>query len=139
VVVDASTDDTPARIKKVAEEEGLNLNLIHMGIPLDSLMRDTETHVYHSNVGLRCTRYRWVVIWDADVIAYTSGPNDIMQLKRFLLNLDPKIFYRVNLGFLYLDGDLFHIGPWGFRIRREVFAFTWAPVLSFITLESLRR
>jgi hypothetical protein len=131
VAVDASTDDTPARIKKVAKEEGLNLNFIHMNVPLDSLMGDTETYVYHSNVGLRCTRYRWVVIWDADFIAYTSGPNDIMQLKRFLLNLDPKIFYRVNIGFLYLDGDLFHIGPWGFRIRREVFAFTWAPRVKF--------
>jgi hypothetical protein len=46
VVVDASTDDTPARIKKVAEEEGLNLNFIHMGIPLDSLMRETRKPMF---------------------------------------------------------------------------------------------
>ncbi|MEM3551307.1 MAG: glycosyltransferase family 2 protein [Candidatus Bathyarchaeia archaeon] len=131
IVIDASTDDTPARIKKVAREEGLNLNFIHMNVPLDSLMGDTETYVYHSNVGLRCAKYRWVIIWDADFIAYTNGPNNIMQLKKNLLDLDPEIYYRVNVGFLYLDGDLFHIGPWGFRIRREVFAFTWAPNVKF--------
>jgi hypothetical protein len=67
------------------------------------------------------------VIWDADVIAYTSGPNDIMQLKRFLLNLDPKIFYRVNLGFLYLDGDLFHIGPWGIPNKARGFLLLRGP------------
>ncbi|MDW8022448.1 MAG: hypothetical protein RMJ15_01695 [Nitrososphaerota archaeon] len=131
IAVDASTDDTPAKIKKVAKEEGVNLTFIHLDVPLDSLMGDTETYVYHSNVGLRCTKYRWVAIWDADHIAYTNGPNDIMNLKKFLLNLDPKVYYRVNIGFLYLDGDFFHTGPWGFRVRREVFAFTWAPHVKF--------
>jgi len=102
-----------------------------MSIPLESLMGDTETYVYHSNIGLRYAKYRWAVIWDPDFVAYTNGPNNIMNLKDILLNLDPKIYYRVNVGFLYLDGDLFHIGPEGFRIRREVFAFTWSPRIKF--------
>ena len=131
IVVDASTDDTPAKVRELAEKEIPKIRLIHLSLPLDMLMGDTETYTYHSNIGLRYAKYRWVVIWDADFIAYTSGPNSIMGLKEILLNLDPKLYYRVNIGFLYLDGDFFHIGPLGFRIRREVFAFTWAPHVKF--------
>jgi len=131
IVVDASTDNTPDKIKKIAKEENLNVNLIHMNIPLGSYMGDTETHVYQSNIGLRYVKYRWTVLWDGDFIAYTNGPNDIMKLKKLLLELDPKIYYRIHIGFLYLYGDLFHTIPSGPRIRREVFAFTWSPHVKF--------
>ncbi|MGQ9507618.1 MAG: hypothetical protein ACUVTB_07195 [Candidatus Bathycorpusculaceae bacterium] len=131
IVVDASADDTPARIEEMAREEGLKVNLIHMDIPMGSYMGDTETYVYHSSIGLRYARYRWVVNWDADFVAYTDGPNDIMRLKEFLLELDPKIYYRVNIGFVYLFGDFFHTIRDGIRIRREVFAFTWSPKVKY--------
>jgi glycosyltransferase involved in cell wall biosynthesis len=133
VVVDASTDDTPAKVKEFARREGLKkISFIHMGLPLESYLGgDTETHAYHSNVGLRFARFRWIVVWDADFVAYTSGPNNIMELKKFLLELDPSIYYRVHVGFIYLDGDFFHIRPGGFRIRREPFAFTWSPKVRY--------
>ncbi|MBS7270656.1 MAG: hypothetical protein KIH10_17695, partial [Candidatus Freyarchaeota archaeon] len=42
IVVDASTDfETPARIKKVAKEEGLKIDFIHIDVPVDSPMGDT--------------------------------------------------------------------------------------------------
>ncbi|MEM2294507.1 MAG: hypothetical protein QXX41_14645 [Nitrososphaerota archaeon] len=133
IVVDASTDDTPVRVREFAKREGLKkIHFIHINLPLESYMGgDTETHTYHSNVGLRFASYRWVVIWDADFVAYTNGPNDIMELRKFLLDLDPKIYYRVHVGFVYLDGDFFHIRPDGVRIRREPFAFTWSPKVKY--------
>jgi len=131
VVVDASTDDTPAIIRKVAEEEGMKLKLLHLGMPMDSYMGDTETHVYQSNLGLRYANYRWVVVWDGDQIAFTDGPNNILKLKEILLNLDRKKYFHISINFIDLYGDFFHTIRDGIHLRLEAFAFTWSPYLKF--------
>jgi len=131
IVVDASTDNTPEKIEKLAEEEGPKIKLLHWNIPMKSYMGDTETHVYQSNIGLRYANYRWAVIWDGDHIAFTSGNNNILRLKEFLLSLDPKKYYQVHVKFIDLHGDLFHTIKGGIHIRLESFAFTWSPNLKF--------
>jgi len=131
IVVDTSTNNTPAKIEKLAEGEGLRIKLLHFDMPLDSYMYDTETYVYQSNIGLRYTNYRWAVIWDSDYIAFTSGNNNILKLKELLSSLDPKKYFHVHIKFIDLYGDLFHTIESGIHIRRERFAFTWSPNLKF--------
>lgn len=64
-----------------------------------------------SNLGLAKARYRWVIRWDADFVAHTSGPGDIRQLRRYLLGLDPRRYYLVYLPAAEVAGDLFHQFP----------------------------
>ena len=61
-----------------------------------------------SNLGLAMARFRWVIRWDADFVAHTSGPGDIRQLRQYLLGLDPRRYYLVHVAAAEVAGDLFH-------------------------------
>lgn len=69
-----------------------------------------------SNLGLQKACYRWVVRWDADFVAHTSGPGDILGLRRHLLDLDQRRYYVVYLPAVEVAGDFFHQFP-DLRIR----------------------
>ncbi len=64
-----------------------------------------------SNLGLAKARFRWVIRWDADFVAHTSGPRDIRNLRRYLLELDPRRYYLVYVAAAELAGDLWHQFP----------------------------
>lgn len=64
-----------------------------------------------SNLGLAKARFRWVMRWDADFVAHTSGARDIAKLRRYLLDLDPRRYYLVYVPAAELAGDLFHQFP----------------------------
>lgn len=64
-----------------------------------------------SNLGLAKVRFRWVIRWDADFVAHTSGPEDIRHLRRYLLALDARRYYLVYLPAAEVAGDLFHQFP----------------------------
>jgi len=56
------------------------------------------------------SKYRWVCRFDSDFVAYTSGTNNIMKLRKFLLNLPkkklrPKI---ILLSKVNIDKDFYH-------------------------------
>jgi glycosyltransferase involved in cell wall biosynthesis len=64
-----------------------------------------------SNLGLEGSRFRWVIRWDADFVAHTSGPGDIQNLRRYLLGLDPRRYHLVYVAAAEVAGDLFHQFP----------------------------
>lgn len=64
-----------------------------------------------SNLGLAKARFRWVIRWDADFVAHTSGMKDILNLRHYLLALNPKRYYLVYVPAVELAGDLFHQFP----------------------------
>lgn len=61
-----------------------------------------------SNFALSKTTYHWVVRWDGDFVAHTTGENAISGLRERLLSLDPKRYYLIYLRLINLCGDLFH-------------------------------
>jgi glycosyltransferase involved in cell wall biosynthesis len=71
-----------------------------------------------SNFGLAKARFRWVIRWDADFVAHTSGPGDIRNLRRFLLGLDPRRYYLVYVAAAEVAGDLSHQFP-DLRVRMD--------------------
>jgi glycosyltransferase involved in cell wall biosynthesis len=64
-----------------------------------------------SNLGLAKARFRWVIRWDADFVAHTSGAGDIRSLRRSLLELDRRRYYLMYLPAVEVAGDLFHQFP----------------------------
>jgi glycosyltransferase involved in cell wall biosynthesis len=131
IVVDTSTDDTPQRIRSIAEEYNLNIKLICMKDNSGSPMSDTETHTQQSNLALRNTTYRWIFKWDGDFIARTSGEYDIKKLRNKILKLNPTKYYMIFLSYVNLYGDLFHTIPGGVGVSKEAHLFTYSPFLEF--------
>jgi glycosyltransferase involved in cell wall biosynthesis len=90
--------------------------------PLHDLLQFETCHnlnLYQlSNLGLEKARFRWVVRWDADFVAHTSGKGDIRNLRRYLFELDHRRYYLLYLTATELAGDLFHQFP-DLRIRRD--------------------
>lgn len=61
-----------------------------------------------SNLGLAKARFRWVIRWDADFVAHTSGAGDIRNVRRYLLELDRRRYYVVYVTAAEVAGDLLH-------------------------------
>lgn len=99
-----------------------------LGAPL-RLERCPDLDLFQlSNFGLAKARFRWVIRWDADFVAHTSGPRDIRNLRGFLLALDPRRHHLVHIAAAEVAGDLSHQFP-GLRIRCDGQAHTasrWA-------------
>lgn len=94
-----SSDGTYEIIKDMAQKE---TGLIH-------LWRCPEMkHVELSNFILQKTRFHYVFRWDGDMVAHTSGPYDIRNLRTRLLKLNPRRYYLIYLRHINLSGDLFH-------------------------------
>jgi len=74
VVVDSSTDRTPEIIDNLGREHGLKVRVIR--VPPGDL-------VLARNTALKNTRFRWVLSWDADLIA---TPRLIKTVKELVEN-----------------------------------------------------
>lgn len=114
VVDNGSTDRTPEILKRLEERLYPKMRLF---------FRPDLDYVALSNLGLSQTRYRWLLKWDGDFVAHTSEKRDIQNLRRFLLELDPRRYYLVYLPAVEVAGDLFHQFP-DLRIRRDGFVYT---------------
>jgi len=132
VVVDTSTDDTPDIIRKVADEEQLNLKLIEYEERTKSVLSTGETYTEQSNIAMQNTSYRWLFKWDGDLIARTSGDLDIATLRERILNLNSKKYHVVFLAYANLDCDLFHTTDESFAPSSESHLFTYSPRISFM-------
>jgi len=84
-----------------------------------------------SNLGLQKARYRWVVRWDADFVAHTSGAGDIRNLRCHLLELDPRRYYVIYLPAVEVAGDFFHQFP-DLRIRIDGQAHTASGSVAYV-------
>lgn len=69
---------------------------------------------------LRKSNYRWICRFDSDYVAYTDGKNNILKLRRFLLNLPrgfrPKV---ISLSHINIGGDFWHIRIRDFVVKKK--------------------
>ena len=84
-----------------------------------------------SNLGLARARYRFVVRWDADFVGHTDGPGDLRHLRRYLLALDRRRYFRVVLPAAEVAGDLRHQFP-DRRLRHDGEAHTASAHARFV-------
>ncbi|MFC1608341.1 glycosyltransferase [Candidatus Latescibacterota bacterium] len=119
LVDNGSTDDTVAIIERIASE--LSLDYVLEILPDADFGTVRET-------GMQNTTCTWVMRWDGDMVARTSGNETLQRLRDYVLSLDPKIFYAVYFPHVRLEGDLFHQNPEQ-PIHYEEWIFTYSPKL----------
>ena len=102
VIDNGSTDGTYEIVQGLAAaKEGL---IKHWSKP-------KLNHCDLSNFALDQTRFRWIFRWDGDMVARTGGDNDITNLRKRILALDPRRYYLIYLRHINLSGDLSHQDP----------------------------
>ncbi len=128
IVVDSSTDDTPRIVEKLRDKHGLPVKLIR--IPPGDLVRAR-------NIVLRNARYRWILHWDADFIAW---PKLIEAVKKLVEESDKKRYYLYYWVMLRLCGDIKHLcSPPYFPYKPyhvEHWLFTWSSRLVYKWVDS---
>lgn len=109
-----STDRTPAILARLGRElPGLVEVLTLPGADILTL----------TNALVARTRHRWIIRWDADFVAQTSGPVRISLLRDWLMRLNPRRYYMVYLRMVELAGDLWHQDP-ACRTRADAHCWT---------------
>jgi glycosyltransferase involved in cell wall biosynthesis len=68
-------------------------------------------HCDLSNFALEQTSFRWIFRWDGDMVAHTSGDNNVLNLRKRILSLNTNRYYLIYLRHINLSGDLFHQDP----------------------------
>jgi glycosyltransferase involved in cell wall biosynthesis len=89
-------------------------------------------HTALSNYVLGRARFRWLLRWDADCVAHTSGPN---ALAGFRARLEARPVWRhtcVHPAAVELAGDLFH-RPADLALRYDAHLVTHSPALRYAT------
>lgn len=89
-----------------------------------------------SNLALEKARSRWVVRWDADFIAHTSERGDIRNLRRYLLELNPRRYYLVYVTAAEMAGDLFHQFP-DLRTRTDGQVHTASSLATYVPVRRI--
>jgi hypothetical protein len=84
-----------------------------------------------SNLGLARARYRYIVRWDADFVGHTDGAGSLADLRRFLLSLDRRRYFAVELTAAEVAGDLRHQFP-DRRLRHDGQAHTASAGARFV-------
>lgn len=76
---------------------------------LIKLWRKPELHHGDlSNFALEKTAFRWVLRWDGDMVAHTSGAHPVSELRDRIFSLDQNRYFLIYLRHINLAGDLFH-------------------------------
>ena len=118
VVVDnGSTDQTPEILKKLEQQLSPKMKLF---------FRPDLDHVDLSNFVLSHTNYRWVLKWDGDFVAHTTGPRCITELRKRLMSLPEDRHFHIHLTCVEVMGDLWHQCP-GWETRTDPFVTTFSP------------
>lgn len=103
VIVDnGSTDGTYELLQEISQNEK----------GLIKLWREPDLQYCDlSNFVLSNTTLRWILKWDGDFIAHTSGEYDITKLRDRIFSLNDKRYYVIYLSLVNLAGDLSHQDP----------------------------
>lgn len=101
VIVDnGSDDDSLKKAKKFKKLYGDQIEIDIIELP-HGLLGDCR------EAGLQHTRYQWHLRWDADMVAKTSGSDNIRQLReKILLDNTPR---SIQLPRINIFGDLCHV------------------------------
>jgi glycosyltransferase involved in cell wall biosynthesis len=131
IVGDNGSEDKSVEIVETLINEGLNIKLYKC-----QYMRINEL----TDFLLKKASYRWIMKWDADFVARTTGKYSIVNLRKKLMNMDRKRYYLIMLSHICLAGDLFHQNP-DELTHTEEYIYTNSDYLTFIhpgTCESLK-
>lgn len=131
IVGDNGSKDKSVKIVEALIDEGLNIKLYKCPD-----MRINEL----TDFLLKKASYRWVMKWDADFVARTTGEYSIVNLRKRLMDMDRSRYYLIIISHICLAGDLFHQKP-DELIHTEEYIYTNSDRLTFIhpgTCESLK-
>ncbi len=122
IVDNGSTDHTINEILKVKSS-----------LPFPIILRKNSSPdiCQISNEALSLTSYRWIMRWDADFIAYTSGYRNIIKLRKYLLSLNQNNYYLIYPIMINFAGDLFHLQN-KYELHSEGYIHTYYPALKYI-------
>jgi glycosyltransferase involved in cell wall biosynthesis len=123
VVVDnGSTDETYDILTELTSQENAPIRLLHRpDLDLCAL----------SNFALNETRFQWVLRWDGDMVAHTTGRHSISNLRDRILSLDKRRYYLIYLRHINLSGDLFHQDP-NEMVHIEEYIHTFSPGARYV-------
>lgn len=119
VVVDSSTDDTPRKLAMLRKEYNLDMKYLHKQCDLREA----------SEIALRMATHRWLIKWDGDFVAYTSGERNIQRLKEYITGFPDETFCFIEFPHICLDFDFlsinkenlwYHIEPWLFTFSADL-------------------
>ena len=131
IIGDNGSEDNSAEIVEQLIQQGLKIKFYkcpHMKI--DEL----------TNFLLKQATYRWIMKWDADFVARTTGEYSISKLRQKLLNMNRNRYYLLELSHICLSGDLDHQNP-DELTHKEEYIYTNSDRLTFVhpgTCESLK-
>jgi glycosyltransferase involved in cell wall biosynthesis len=101
VIIDnGSEDNSLLKAKKFKEQYGDKVEVDIEELP-GALLGDCR------EAGLKHTRYQWHLRWDADMIAKTSGENDMKKLREKILHNNTPC--SIQLPRINIFGDLHHV------------------------------
>jgi glycosyltransferase involved in cell wall biosynthesis len=95
VIDNGSTDSTLDEVKKIRNE---------ISTPVRIFSLPEADHCEVSNVGIRKSRYNWLLKWDAAFIAQTAGPGDFSRLRDYVLGLDQDRYHMIFMNLVNLAG-----------------------------------
>jgi glycosyltransferase involved in cell wall biosynthesis len=111
-------------------ESLLDLQVRH-GKKIRLFRKPDLNHCELSNFLLDNAGYRWILRWDADMVAHTTGPYAIETLRDRILRLTPKRYFLIYLRHINLAGDLFHQDPRE-MVHIEEYIHTGSPRARFV-------
>lgn len=97
IIVDSSTIDISRTINKF-KDAGLNVKYVHT--PPDYSEQIAKA--------ISLSKKRWILRWDGDCVAYTSGKRDIKDLRGIISKLDRSTYHSIEFKLLQIYGDFFH-------------------------------
>ena len=101
ILVDASTKEVSKKVKRIVkrlEKKGINIKYHHM----------EPSFKEQSIKAIEMSTRKWLLRWDGDFIAYTSGEKQINKLKKITSKLSDKKHYTIIFNLIDLGSDFFH-------------------------------
>jgi len=126
VVVDNGSDDGTQDIVRMLQKE--------KGLPIFFYEQPQLNLLDLSNFALERTRFHWVVKWDGDMVAHTTGKFTSSELRKRILSLDKRRYYAIYLRHINLAGDLFHQET-NKQVHIEEYIYTYSDKIKFVHIK----